>query len=428
MNDKKNLTKDELANYLKNLKNKAPPKRSSLITPPKSPITSTVPSNNNNNINNRKVGGLYGPRVYPSPNKTTSILTRSLSQKIEENIKTPSSPESVSSSAAYSPPSSTQLNTTDSALSESSFRAISANASNTKIDDGTKGSYVLSAAFKSHTASSKPASRTPGGNNESYWNAQFDDAQKKFPHSEKSDEKNISNSNNTINNNNGIAINNNKNNQEHKRNSTPTSKIHPSNNQPLGDNNNNSRLSSSIHNIASLNCGGCGKSITGKVLSAMGKKWHPDHFTCTKCNTSLEHVAFFEQDGLPYCHLDFHELFSPRCGYCNTPIEGQSITALGKSWHVGHFFCRECGGPFESGGFMVHDGFPYCEKDWMKKFAPKCKGCQNPIKGEFTNALDGKWHRDCFGCKTCKQPFNSSYYYIHQGQPYCDVHYREMLS
>ncbi|CAJ0914435.1 16233_t:CDS:2 [Entrophospora sp. SA101] len=150
MNDKKNLTKDELANYLKNLKNKAPPKRSSLITPPKSPITST-----------RKVGGLYGPRVYPSPNKTTSILTRSLSQKIEENIKTPSSPESVSSSAAYSPPSSTQLNTTDSALSESSFRAISANASNTKIDDGTKGSYVLSAAFKSHTASSKPASRTP---------------------------------------------------------------------------------------------------------------------------------------------------------------------------------------------------------------------------------------------------------------------------
>ncbi|CAJ0753626.1 18913_t:CDS:2, partial [Entrophospora sp. SA101] len=202
MNDKKNLTKDELANYLKNLKNKAPPKRSSLITPPKSPITSTVPSNNNNNINNRKVGGLYGPRVYPSPNKTTSILTRSLSQKIEENIKTPSSPESVSSSAAYSPPSSTQLNTTDSALSESSFRAISANASNTKIDDGTKGSYVLSAAFKSHTASSKPASRTPGGNNESYWNAQFDDAQKKFPHSEKSDEKNISNSNNTINNNN----------------------------------------------------------------------------------------------------------------------------------------------------------------------------------------------------------------------------------
>ncbi|CAJ0750354.1 176_t:CDS:2 [Entrophospora sp. SA101] len=487
MNDKKNLTKDELANYLKNLKDKAPPKPSSLITPPKSPIASTAPSNNN-----RKRGGLYGPRVYPSPKKITSIL----GQKIGESIKTPSSPpESVSSSTAYSSSSSTRLNTTDTVSSGLNFneadankidgnndinglindltypmetklsfklnnnqstdinsgynnnnnideRTISANASTTKIDNNTKDGYVLSAAFKSYSASSRPASRTPSlikqttkqiqsevnknkkiynstvnmlqkqhqfnkqlnnelenNDNNSQWNPRYDETQKKFPHSEK---------------------------LEYNHNSIPTSptspKIYTSNNQPF---NGSSRPSSSMYNVASIECAACNKSITGKVLSAMGKKWHPDHFTCTTCNTSLEHIAFFEQDGLPYCHLDFHELFSPRCGYCNTPIEGQCITALGKSWHVGHFFCRECGGPFESGGFMVHDGYPYCEKDWMKKFAPKCKGCQNPIKEEFTSALDGKWHRDCFGCKTCNQPFHSSYY-VHQGQPYCDVHYREI--
>lgn len=178
------------------------------------------------------------------------------------------------------------------------------------------------------------------GNNESYWNSQYDEAQKKFPHLEKSDEKNLSNSSHTINNNsisdsnsnsnrNSISSNISENNQEHKRNSTPTSpKIYPSNNQPIGGSGNNSRPPSSTYNNASLDCGGCGKSISGKVLSAMGKKWHPDHFTCTKCNTSLEHVAFFEQDGLPYCHLDFHELFSPRCGYCNTPIEGVNYFIL----------------------------------------------------------------------------------------------------
>ncbi|RIB19744.1 hypothetical protein C2G38_1964797 [Gigaspora rosea] len=160
----------------------------------------------------------------------------------------------------------------------------------------------------------------------------------------------------------------------------------------------------------------------------MGKRWHPEHFNCKQCGITLEYVAFFEKDGYPYCHLDYHELFSPKCGHCGNTIEGPFITALGKSWHQGHFFCRECGDPFEAGGFMVKDGFPYCEKDWIRKFAPKCKGCQEPIRGEFTNALDGMWHRECFVCKVCKTPFNSSYYYIHEGNPYCDKHYRERLS
>nr|CAG8590691.1 14660_t:CDS:2 [Entrophospora candida] len=399
MNDKKNLTKDELANYLKNLKDKAPPKPSSLITPPKSPIASTAPSDNN-----RKRGGLYGPRVYPSPKKITSIIDTVSSglnfneadaNKIDGNndinglINDLTYPMETKLSFKLNNNQSTDINGGYNNNNNIDERTISANASTTKIDNNTKDSYVLSAAFKSYSASSRPASRTPSL---------------------------IKQTTNQIQ----------KHNQEYNHNSIPTSptspKIYTSNNQPF---NGGGRPSSSMYNVASIECAACNKSITGKVLSAMGKKWHPDHFTCTTCNTSLEHIAFFEQDGLPYCHLDFHELFSPRCGYCNTPIEGQCITALGKSWHVGHFFCRECGGPFESGGFMVHDGYPYCEKDWMKKFAPKCKGCQNPIKEEFTSALDGKWHRDCFGCKTCNQPFHSSYY-VHQGQPYCDVHYREI--
>jgi hypothetical protein len=44
-----------------------------------------------------------------------------------------------------------------------------------------------------------------------------------------------------------------------------------------------------------------------------------------------------------YCHLDFHELYSPRCRSCKTPIEGEVVIACGGEWHVGHFFCAECG-------------------------------------------------------------------------------------
>jgi hypothetical protein len=72
---------------------------------------------------------------------------------------------------------------------------------------------------------------------------------------------------------------------------------------------------------------------------------------------------------------------------------------LGKYYHVGHFFCRECGKPFdEDSTFMEHDGHPYCEKDYLAKFAHKCKGCKEDITSSFLEALGGKWHTSCFVC------------------------------
>jgi hypothetical protein len=41
--------------------------------------------------------------------------------------------------------------------------------------------------------------------------------------------------------------------------------------------------------------------------------------------------------------LDYHEFFSPRCKSCKTPIEGEVVVACGAEWHVGHFFCAQCG-------------------------------------------------------------------------------------
>ncbi|CAO3563162.1 unnamed protein product [Mortierella alpina] len=171
-------------------------------------------------------------------------------------------------------------------------------------------------------------------------------------------------------------------------------------------------------------CSSCDEPISGMMITAMGKRWHSDHFVCTVCNLNLEHVQFFQKDGLPYCHLDYHEKFSPKCGHCHSAIEDECLTALGKSWHPGHFFCRECGDPFEEDGYMVHEDQPYCEKDYLRLFAPKCSGCQDPIQGDFINALKGKWHRDCFGCTVCHIGFDSSSYYVENGKPYCQTHYK----
>jgi hypothetical protein len=57
-----------------------------------------------------------------------------------------------------------------------------------------------------------------------------------------------------------------------------------------------------------LACGGCGGSIVGRIVNAMGLRWHPECFRCTVCDELLEHVSSYERDGKPYCHLDYHEV------------------------------------------------------------------------------------------------------------------------
>lgn len=67
-------------------------------------------------------------------------------------------------------------------------------------------------------------------------------------------------------------------------------------------------------------CSACDKPIVGQVITALGKTWHPEHFVCAHCNQELGTRNFFERDGKPYCEPDYHNLFSPRCAYCNGPI------------------------------------------------------------------------------------------------------------
>lgn len=73
-------------------------------------------------------------------------------------------------------------------------------------------------------------------------------------------------------------------------------------------------------NITKGNCEACGRAIVGQVVAALGKTWHPEHFTCVQCQQELGDKNFFEREGLAYCEEDYHKLFSPKCNYCNKPI------------------------------------------------------------------------------------------------------------
>ncbi|GLV32740.1 Paxillin [Carabus blaptoides fortunei] len=170
-------------------------------------------------------------------------------------------------------------------------------------------------------------------------------------------------------------------------------------------------------------CNACEKPIVGQVITALGKTWHPEHFVCTHCTQELGTRNFFERDGHPYCEPDYHNLFSPRCAYCNGPILDKCVTALEKTWHTEHFFCAQCGKQFGEEGFHEREGKPYCRDDYFDMFAPKCGGCNRAIMENYISALNNQWHADCFVCRECHQPFHGGSFFDHDGQPYCETHY-----
>ncbi|EMD91657.1 hypothetical protein COCC4DRAFT_57324 [Bipolaris maydis ATCC 48331] len=204
-------------------------------------------------------------------------------------------------------------------------------------------------------------------------------------------------------------------------------------------------------------CTQCALPIAGRIVSAGGSRFHPECFTCYQCGEHLECVAFYPEpsnkhaervqrirarltgfdipflpshptaedmarlehdDGTDesprfYCHLDFHELFSPRCKSCKTPIEGEVIVACGAEWHAGHFFCAQCGDPFDSTTpFVEKDGYAWCVNCHTHRYSTKCKGCRKPVTDTVVKALGAEWHTNCFVCVICSGPFEDGRYFL----------------
>ncbi|TNN60688.1 Paxillin [Liparis tanakae] len=166
-----------------------------------------------------------------------------------------------------------------------------------------------------------------------------------------------------------------------------------------------------VRTTAKGNCASCNKCIVGKMITALGEVWHPEHFVCVECKCELSTTGFFEREGRPYCDKDYHQLFSPRCAYCKGSIVQARnrnlffnrllcniLTALDQTWHPDHFFCTHCGARFGPDGFLEKDGKPYCCKDFYQLFAPKCSGCGESVRENYLTAANGTWHPECFVC------------------------------
>uniref|UniRef100_A0A8C3NA61 Uncharacterized protein n=1 Tax=Geospiza parvula TaxID=87175 RepID=A0A8C3NA61_GEOPR len=149
------------------------------------------------------------------------------------------------------------------------------------------------------------------------------------------------------------------------------------------------------------------------ALTALGKTWHPEHFTCARCGQELDKGPFFEQGGQAFCEEDYHQAFSPRCAYCASPIREKVVMALEQTWHPEHFFCAHCGKVFGD------EGMPYCELHFHQRQGSICHGCGRPVTGRCITAAGRRYHPEHFVCSYCLGRLHKGTFRERDDKMYC---------
>ncbi|XP_028821754.1 actin-binding LIM protein 1-like isoform X12 [Denticeps clupeoides] len=182
-----------------------------------------------------------------------------------------------------------------------------------------------------------------------------------------------------------------------------------------------------------IHCSKCGEPCKGEVLRVQSKHFHIKCFTCKVCGCDLAQGGFFVKNGDYLCTLDYQRIHGTRCNACGDFVEGEVVTALGKTYHPNCFVCTICKRPFPAGDRVTFNGkdclCQYCiqpmspgPKDFMGPSS--CAGCSRDIKnGQALLALDSQWHLGCFKCKACGKVLTGEYI-SKDGAPYCEKDYQ----
>ncbi|KAF7207005.1 transcript variant X5 [Nothobranchius furzeri] len=187
----------------------------------------------------------------------------------------------------------------------------------------------------------------------------------------------------------------------------------------------------------SIPCQSCGKPCKGEALRVQNKHFHIKCFACKVCGCELAQGGFFVRQGEYICTLDYQRLYGTRCFSCQDFIEGEVVSALGKTYHPRCFVCSSCKQPFPAGDRVTFNGKEcICQKCTQplptSSPAPiqavhNCCGCGKEFKNEQSLvALDKHWHLGCFKCKVCNKVLNAEYI-SKDGIPYCEMDYHAMF-
>ncbi|XP_047206726.1 actin-binding LIM protein 1-like isoform X17 [Girardinichthys multiradiatus] len=182
-----------------------------------------------------------------------------------------------------------------------------------------------------------------------------------------------------------------------------------------------------------IQCYKCGEPCKGEVLRVQNKHFHLKCFTCKVCGCDLAQGGFFMKNGEYLCMLDYQRMHGTRCNGCGDFVEGEVVTALGKTYHPACFVCTICKRPFPAGDRVTFNGKDCLCQYCIEPMSPgpkdilgssNCSGCGRDIKnGQALLALDRQWHLGCFKCKACGKVLTGEYI-SKDGAPYCEKDYQ----
>ena len=151
-------------------------------------------------------------------------------------------------------------------------------------------------------------------------------------------------------------------------------------------------------------CKGCGQSINGRYLTALGATWHPEHFVCAICHQPIDDTQFNVHEGKPYHPTCYRDRIGPRCAYCHQPILSQYYTHEGASYHTTCYRdhvvprCAYCGKLLMSKYLVDHWGTKYCEEH--QGLYPQCAFCGRLVPPQQQN--HGSLSSEQVRCPTCR--------------------------
>ncbi|MCJ1284978.1 hypothetical protein MMC26_004315 [Xylographa opegraphella] len=117
------------------------------------------------------------------------------------------------------------------------------------------------------------------------------------------------------------------------------------------------------------------------------------------------------------------------CGVCQRPLKGQWVRALGQTYHIECFRCRDCNQTVAEKFFPVDDEkgngqSALCETDYFRRLDLLCYGCGEALRGSYLEACNRKYHEGHMTCSMCEFPIGrEDTYYENEQKIMCHYHY-----
>ncbi|KAI1845303.1 hypothetical protein JX265_005460 [Neoarthrinium moseri] len=153
-------------------------------------------------------------------------------------------------------------------------------------------------------------------------------------------------------------------------------------------------------------CHKCGEPLTGQFVRALDGTFHLDCFKCKDCGSIVASKFFPAEDEegggqYPLCETDYFRRLGLLCYQCGGALRGSYITALDRKYHVDHFTCSLCSTVFGAqDSYYEHDSHVYCRYHYSTQFAQRCNGCHTAILKQFVeifrNGQNQHWHPECY--------------------------------